>query len=196
MNSQDEFIEVYDNVMTAEECANIIAYFEHMKTLNLVFKRKVHEKNIRHEKDDETCFLFDPHTIFLDRTHPILENTLKKFWGCYKNYSEKYSILQKSATHGITSMRLQKTKPGEGYHIWHYETQNGRLNCNRILTFMIYLNTISDGGETEFLYQNCRVKPVEGRLVIWPAGFTHTHRGNQPIGKEKYAITGWVDFFE
>jgi hypothetical protein len=61
---------------------------------------------------------------------------------------------------------------------------------------MIYLNTIPIGGETEFLYQNTRVNPVEGRIVIWPAGFTHTHRGNQPIGKEKYAITGWVEFFE
>ena len=196
MNSQEGFIEVYDNVLTTEECTNIISYFEHMKKLNLVFDRRFHEKTPRHEKNDETCFLFAPDSIFIDRTHPILQTTLKKFWDCYNTYSEKYSILQKSATHGTNSMRLQKTKPGGGYHIWHYETQNGRLNSDRIITYIIYLNTISDGGETEFLYQNCRVKPVEGRVVIWPAGFTHTHRGNQPIGEEKYAITGWLNFFE
>ncbi len=192
----DNFIEVYDNVLSTEECKTIIEYFENMKKHDLVFDRREAEKTPRHEKDDETCFMFDPDCFLLDRTHPILQTALKKFWDCYKDYSEKYSIIQKSAPHGIISMRLQKTKPGGGYHIWHYETQNGRLWTGRFVTYMIYLNTIPIGGETEFLYQNTRVNPVEGRIVIWPAGFTHTHRGNQPIGKEKYAITGWVEFFE
>lgn len=187
----DDFIEVYDNMLTTEECETIIAYFEHMKKLNLVFKRQDSEKAFKHEKADETVFLLAPHSIFLDSSHPILHTVLKKFGDCYNNYLEKYSILQKSSS-AISSMRLQKTKPGEGYHIWHHE-QGNRINCNRITTFMIYLNTVPVGGETEFLYQNTRVNPVEGRIVIWPAGFTHTHRGNQPIGSEKYAITGWVD---
>ena len=190
----DDFIEVYDNVLTAEECATIIAYFEHMKKLNLVFNRQDNEKTFKHEKEDETCFLLAPHSIFLDYAHPILHTVLEKFGNCYRNYLEKYSILQKPAS-SISSMRLQKTKPGGGYHIWHHE-QSNRINCVRIITFMIYLNTVSDGGETEFLYQNTRVNPVEGRIVIWPAGFTHTHRGNQPIGSEKYAITGWVNLNE
>jgi len=38
-----------------------------------------------------------------------------------------------------------------------------------------------------------RVKPKKGRLILFPAGFTHTHRGNPPLDGEKYIITGWVE---
>jgi hypothetical protein len=59
---------------------------------------------------------------------------------------------------------------------------------------MVYLNDIEDGGETEFLYLSKRVKPVTGRVLLWPAGYTHTHRGNPPLKDTKYIITGWVEF--
>jgi hypothetical protein len=53
---------------------------------------------------------------------------------------------------------------------------------------------VQEGGETEFLYQHMRVKPEQGTLVIWPAAFTHTHRGNPPLSNEKYIVTGWTEF--
>ena len=36
-----------------------------------------------------------------------------------------------------------------------------------------------------------RVNAVAGRLIIFPAGYTHTHRGNPPIGQDKYIATSW-----
>ena len=59
---------------------------------------------------------------------------------------------------------------------------------------MLYLNTVEEGGETEFLYQSVRFKPVKNTLLIWPAGYTHTHRGNPPLSNEKYIVTGWVEW--
>jgi hypothetical protein len=60
------------------------------------------------------------------------------------------------------------------------------------LVYSAYLNTIEEAGETEFLYQKLRVAPKENTVVIWPAAFTHTHRGNVVHGdKSKYIITGW-----
>jgi hypothetical protein len=58
---------------------------------------------------------------------------------------------------------------------------------------MLYLNDVEEGGETEFLYLKKRIKPQQNRLLIWPAGFTHTHRGNPPLSNNKYIITGWVE---
>jgi hypothetical protein len=47
-------------------------------------------------------------------------------------------------------------------------------------------------GETEFLYQKMRIPPQENCTVIWPAAYTHPHRGNVVHGnKSKYIITGW-----
>jgi hypothetical protein len=59
---------------------------------------------------------------------------------------------------------------------------------------MIYLNDVEEGGETEFLYQKRRVQAKQGRLVMWPAAYTHTHRGNPPLSGDKYALTGWLEF--
>ena len=55
----------------------------------------------------------------------------------------------------------------------------------------LYLNDNFDGGETEFLYQNRREEAVAGDVIMFPAGFTHTHRGNPPIGNSKYIATSW-----
>ena len=77
--------------------------------------------------------------------------------------------------------------------MWHSETGT-RRNSGRIAVFTLYLNDIEDGGETEFLYQGLRVKPEQGALVIWPTGYTHTHRGNPPLKDTKYIVTGWVEF--
>jgi hypothetical protein len=86
---------------------------------------------------------------------------------------------------------MQKTDPGAGYHIWHSEQQQGSDSA-RCLVYSAYLNDIDDAGETEFLYQRLRIVPKENTMILWPAAFTHTHRGNVVHGtKSKYIITGW-----
>ena len=59
---------------------------------------------------------------------------------------------------------------------------------------MIYLNTITDGGETRFPAYDLNVKPEVGKLVIWPAGFTHIHHGLVSETQTKYIATGWYTF--
>jgi len=43
---------------------------------------------------------------------------------------------------------------------------------------------------TTFLYQQLKVKPKKGTVVIWPGSYTHLHRGNPPMS-DKYIATGW-----
>ena len=63
-----------------------------------------------------------------------------------------------------------------------------------MLLWTIYLNEGFAEGETEFLYQQRSIVPRTGSLLIAPAGFTHTHRGNRPKGGNKYIATSWVLF--
>ena len=95
----------------------------------------------------------------------------------------------------VSDMKMQKTKPQEGYHLWHCEYHNHHTANSRVLAFTLYLNDITDGGETEFLHQHMRVKPVQNRFIMWPAYFTHLHRGNPPLKKDKYIVTGWVEAY-
>ena len=59
----------------------------------------------------------------------------------------------------------------------------------------LYLNDVDEGGETEYLIsRRVKVKPEEGKLVFWPAGYTHPHRGNPIYDGYKYIITGWYTY--
>ena len=33
---------------------------------------------------------------------------------------------------------------------------------------MVYLNDVTEGGETEFLYQKCRFKSEKNTMLVWP----------------------------
>ena len=63
----------------------------------------------------------------------------------------------------------------------------------RLLVFMTYLNDVDDGG-TDFLYQNLTTQAKKGKTIIWPAEWTHTHKGQISEKKEKYIETGWYNF--
>ncbi|MCF2917107.1 2OG-Fe(II) oxygenase [Pseudoalteromonas sp. Cn5-37] len=84
-----------------------------------------------------------------------------------------------------------------GYPYWHSEVypQAGHNEAlHRVLLFMFYLNDVEEGGETEFYYQQRKISPKQGSMVVAPGYFTHTHRGNKPISNDKYILTSWVLF--
>ena len=83
-----------------------------------------------------------------------------------------------------------------GYPYWHSEIfpKHDDDCLHRVLLWTIYLNDAFTEGETEFLYQQRRIVPRTGSLLLAPAGFTHTHRGNRPKGGNKYIATSWVLF--
>lgn len=98
----------------------------------------------------------------------------------------------------LAPINAQKYTKGEGnYGYWHSEIfpQTGPNDAlHRILLFIIYLNDVEEGGETDFFYQNRSVKPKAGSMVVAPCGFTHTHRGNVPVSSDKYIFTSWMLF--
>ena len=95
-------------------------------------------------------------------------------------------------------LNLQKYQQGSGgYHHWHSEIFPRDAQCevlHRVLLYMFYLNDVAEGGETEFFYQQRKLQPKRGTLVIAPAGFTHTHKGHVPRSGDKYIATSWVMF--
>ena len=93
------------------------------------------------------------------------------------------------------NVKIQYYKPGEGYVLYHTERGSADpINSKRHLVFMTYLNTVTDGGGTEFFHQNMITSAEQGKTLIWPADWTHTHRGVVSPTQEKYIITGWYSF--
>jgi hypothetical protein len=115
---------------------------------------------------------------------------------CVVAYIADYTFCDAYAPWTIVEQtNIQYYPPGGGFKQWHTERNNATgLTAARHLVFMTYLNTLTDAGETEFFYQALRVKPEKGITLIWPADWTHTHRGIPSPTQEKYIITGWFNF--
>lgn len=129
--------------------------------------------------------------------------------------SGELNLLDSSDIHAMPDSQLQLLalklfRPGSiniqqyvadkgGYPYWHCEVypkandpQSETLH--RTLLWSVYLNDDFSEGETEFLHQQRKVAPRTGAMLIAPAGFTHTHRGNRAIGGDKYIATSWILF--
>ena len=189
----DQFIQIYKKAFSDDYCNKVIEWFKGAEETGLTQQRQDYESNTS---------TLDKNDLSAQLTQFPLEHTDKElikefnnvFWGqCYKQYANQFDILKTLENHQSYAIKIQKTKPGQGYHIWHGEVQ-GKWSCNRLLTWTVYLNDEFEAGETEFLYQQYRYKPSKGDCIIFPAAYTHAHRGNPPIGGDKYIITGWVEF--
>ncbi len=190
----DDFVGVFDGIFSEAFCKGMIDYFETMDKVSGTYTRVQGFDKKAHVVDDSAIDFNGADFYTNDSLKVISPEFVGVFWQVgYQLYKERYSILDSYEKHQIYTIKLQKSKPGQGYHVWHSEDMT-RMHANRVLVFILYLNDIDEGGETEFLYLKKRIKPEAGRLVIWPAGFTHTHRGNPPLGDtDKYIITGWVE---
>jgi hypothetical protein len=98
----------------------------------------------------------------------------------------------------LAPINAQKYLQGKGnYNYWHSEIypQAGANDAlHRNLLFIIYLNDVEEGGETDFFYQEKSIRPKAGTMIIAPCGFTHTHKGNVPVSCDKYVLTSWMLF--
>jgi hypothetical protein len=187
-----DFVGVFEEALSPEFCKTAIEYYGNMKTCGHAKTRQEYTNSPKHLKDDESVLMSDQASVRLDAT-PLLSNTVYEalYKRCLPNYIDAYPVLS-NANLSVQEMKLQKTRIGGGYHMWHYET-SGISVATRKLVYMVYLNDVVEGGETEFLYYHRRLKPKAGTMVIFPAEFTHTHRGNPPISNEKYIINGWLE---
>ena len=194
MNAKyNNFIGMYDNVFPDGYCRHMIDEFERLNSRGMCLNRKQSENANKVKKNDIHLFLnmknHQPDRFQDKSSERIFFNRLQT---CFDDYVEEYDIL-KGVDLRCTSIKMQKTVPGAGYHVWHAE-QGNVASQNRGLVYSVYLNTLDEdgAGETEFLYQQLRIPPKENTLIIWPAAFTHAHRGNVVFGNTpKYIITGW-----
>ena len=188
----NQWIGIFDNYISAEMCQDAIKFFKKNHEFNKVYDRFSTENKISHHMKKDLSKNIEPEHIFADKEN--LKPLFLNFDLALKRYIDTIGIKDDFSPLHYTNIKLQQTVPTGGYHIWHCEWGGGGTQeiFRRFLTYIIYLNDIEDGGETEFLHQSVRVKPKTGRIVIWPAGFPYYHRGNPPLKEEKYIITSWI----
>ena len=102
-------------------------------------------------------------------------------------YIKKYKINGVLRTE--IANNIQHYKANQGYDYLHYERSAGETY--RQLVYTLYLNTVKDKGGTFFPFQQTTISANKGNLIIFPADFTHLHKGIISTTEEKYIVTGW-----
>jgi len=188
----ENFIGVYDNYITKEECNKAIQLFENQNKFNKTLNRISNENSSVLQKQDQQYFANESNVeVWWDELKSMMVN-FDLAWNHYcinTGALAAYDAIKSN----FTTLKIQKTLPTEGYHVWHIEHGHGYKNEARAFVFSIYLNDVEEGGETEFLHFSKRIKSKTGRIVIWPAAFPYLHRGNPPLLGKKYILTSWMN---
>ena len=182
----NDFIMVIDDLISKEDCEQYIEWIEHYISHSVMLK----ESDKLHDRDHFTMNFNNHHNYDLLSGDNLSLKFLPSISASINDYLNQFSVLGRERLL-IYDTKVKKIPIGGGFHNWHYEN-SGLHTSHRRLVIQLYLNTIDEGGETEFLYINKRIKAQQGRLIIFPAAFTHTHRGNPPIGQDKYIVSTWA----
>jgi hypothetical protein len=182
----DGFIGQFEDFFDEKWIEELIKYFHTFNDLGAYQGQYLP----KHQRDDTQLYFMDPMRI-----HDIHPHFAEYFFQVLKDqicplYYEKFSILHERE-YQTKQLKMKMIEEGGGYHQWHYESTS--RDTTRKMVVQLYLNTIANGGETEFLYQKKRINARKNRLLIWPADWTYTHRGNTPLKGDKYILTTWLE---
>ena len=187
------FIQCTSGALSKEECDAVIDFFE-------TNEQRQHEGASGSEllvnpkvKIDTEITISLKELIEDSRLNPVA----RELKNACERYIENYPFLAALTYWNIyDGFKIQKYNPNEAYFAEHCEN-DGEINGygeRRLIALMVYLNTVTDGGQTHFLTQNISFSPKVGDILMWPAYWTHPHRGIPSPTQTKYIITGWYVF--
>ena len=180
------------NSLSKKNCQKIIELFENETTTKYEgITRAGLNKQIKNTTDS-VINKNDPKWIDIYNTLSLeLQTNIKLYLNnLYENsFDEKYTYF-KDKNLITENFMIQRYIKNHGKYVYHndFTINNGNP---RVITFLWYLNTIEEGGETEF-WGNYKIKPEQGKLIFFPALWCYPHCGSIPLSENKYIITGWL----
>lgn len=176
---QEDFFGLYDRALSGDFCRDVIERFENdpRKTRGMVG-----EGNYRPDFKGTTEIDFADIRQGWEDVINTVNQSLMYF---LRQYMQKWGEAFKSVEIHHEGFRMARYNPGQQFD-WHSDNIAG--SYTRVMTAMWYLNTVEEGGETEYKWLGRSVRPVEGRLMLCPVGWPFFHRGKAPVTGPKYTI--------
>tara|TARA_A100001035_G_scaffold250661_1_gene222150 strand:- start:15 stop:629 length:615 start_codon:yes stop_codon:yes gene_type:complete len=169
-------------------CSEIIDLFEKNKILQ---KRGTTALGVDEKLKKSIDITIQPKDLNKDE-FKVLKKYVKRLFECYQDYKILWPFLDKTfASLDIPAFNIQKYEKGGHFASTHCE-RGSIPHMHRVFAWMTYLNDVDSGGETYFEHFNLKIKPEIGKTLIWPAEWTHAHKGEVLNSGLKYIITGWM----
>ena len=174
-----------------EICDGLLDFWVNQQFLPVTPGQVYDQGDIHVNKDlKDSMDVHIPHQIGL----PMIQEYREALQGVLNDYCEKFPFCQTSRFQLVEPMSMQCYPVGGGFKEWHTERLSPLPgNVYRHLVWMTYLNDVPDGG-TEWYHQDLYIPAKKGYTVIWPADWTHFHKGRTSQTSEKQIITGWFSF--
>lgn len=171
-------VEVFDNAIP--NAGEIADYLERKDSWNPARIGVGEGEEIVNKRNNKVTF-FDP----LAFTCPDL---LRKFAGTVWHYLDDYARRYDVSFLGMENVNVNRYEPGE-YYVPHADDGVGQT---RVISALVYLNDVVDGGQTEFIHHGVSVFPRAGRLVIFPSNYAYAHAAHPPKSGTKYSAAFWT----
>ena len=176
------FISIYEGAIPDELCDRMVE--KHLKLQKNSIREPLLGQTENPDRRDMAFFLDHEDEVMSDEFTELAIIKLRE-------YVDEHPSLAPRNLH-LKNVKLQETKPKGGFHSFHSERGIQHYSL-RELVYTVYLNDVIEGeGTTELLEQGVKIQPKKGKMVIFPAAWTHTHRGNPVYSQNKYIATGWI----
>ena len=179
----DRWIRTYPKIFDKKECDGLIEYFEaaidHHEETRMPGHRQFWELNLMDHggKNEMNLELYNRFHSIMDRYK--IETKLH-----HKQWPEKYSW---------EALRMKKYERDSSFFLDHVDVGDYE-SARRFLVFFVYLNDVAVGGETEFVSLDLKVTPEYGKVLVFPATWEFIHRGNAPVGQDKYILGSYLHY--
>ena len=174
-----------------EVCDHLIEFWDNQRFLRVQPGQVYSQGDVTTDNEiKESMDTLVPHQISM----PHVQDYLTELQGVLDDYINEFPFCNTSRFQIVEPLSMQWYPKGGGFKEWHTERLNALPGtAHRHLVFMTYLNDVPDGG-TEWYHQDLYVPAKKGYTVIWPADWTHFHRGRVSHTSEKQIITGWFAY--
>ena len=180
----NDLIKVHGNVLNKNECRLLIETFESAENLEKIdnngtpkFTQYNLTKNIK------------SHNNQVQYLHNKLVKIAMSQRDNYYRFVDKRCFPQK---HAFEQFRIKKYCVGNDDRFDTHVDVTDYESARRYLSFFWYLNTIDEGGETEF--DELTITPKMGSMVVFPPLWMFPHRGNKPISGDKYLLSTYLHY--
>jgi len=181
-----DYCAMFDNALIPEVCDEIIKMFHENEQL--------HERYDRNSTPNFTQLNFTSHKDINLPLHSYLEEKALESIKAYKSIVKETKHWP--SKYGFEEFRIKHYK-NDGIDQFAEHIDAGQLKTSkRFFAFFWYLNDVEEGGETEFLNIDLKLKPKKGSLFMFPPLWMYPHKGNPPISNDKYLLSSYLHFTE
>ena len=178
------------NIKNDNLCKEIIKFFDENKGLQ---KKGTTALGTNYTNKKTTDISINPNELKNDK-YKCFNSYIDELYKCFIDYQLQWPFLKSMVKNvDIGSFNVQKYSKGDHFSQIHTERASLKTS-NRLFAWMTYLDSVEDGGTTNFLHYGIKIKPEIGKTLIWPAEWTHAHSGEILGSGEKHIITGWMNF--